>query len=192
VTQGYNGSYSHNGADQYAIDWKMPCGTPVHAARAGVVAKVKVDSSSGGPDRKYENCANYILIRHSDGTLANYAHLAKDGAKVKAGDVVEAGDLIGFSGNTGFTSGPHLHFSVFKTKNGKQRLSIPVQFQTASSGALTLVEGRTYKSIVPPKAVAHVRFSSPRVSATPVSLAKPVQPAPALPAVAARSHEIKS
>src|SRR3954469_25583354 len=64
VTQGYNGSYSHSGADQYAIDWKMPSGTEVHAARRGVVAKVKVDSNVGGPDRKYESCANYILIRH--------------------------------------------------------------------------------------------------------------------------------
>ncbi len=197
VTQGYNGSYSHSGADQFAIDWKMACGTPVHAARAGVVAKVKVDSSSGGPDRKYENSANYILIRHSDGTLANYAHLSKNGAKVKAGDVVEAGDLIGFSGNTGFTSGPHLHFSVFKTKSGKERLSIPVKFQTAASGALTLVEGRTYKNMVAPRAVAQAGVRSPSVSAAPVSMPKSAQPvsAPAVGGVGGvggKMREIKS
>src|SRR5262249_11805626 len=116
VTQGYNGSYSHNGSDQYSVDWKMAGGAPVHAARGGIVVKVKVESNVGGPDRKYENSANHILIRHSDGTLANYAHLSRDGAKVKVGQIVESGDLIALSGNTGFTSGPHLHFSVFKTK----------------------------------------------------------------------------
>ena len=167
VTQGYNGSYSHTGSDQYAIDWKMAPGTPVHAARGGVVVKVKVDSNVGGPDRKYENSANYILVRHSDGTLANYAHLSKDGAKVKVGQIVAPGDLLGLSGNTGFTSGPHLHFSVFKTKDGKERQSIPVKFRTANSGSLTLVEGKTYKCVVPAKAVvAKNRVSTPAVSAT--------------------------
>src|SRR6266436_878804 len=73
VTQGYNGSYSHSGSDQYALDFKMLAGTPVHAARGGVVVKVKDDSGSGGPSRKFESCANYILIRHDDDTLANYA-----------------------------------------------------------------------------------------------------------------------
>src|SRR5262245_44188224 len=118
VTQGHNGSYSHTGAEQYAIDWRMPVGTPVHAARNGVVAKVKDDSSKGGGDRKYENCANYVLIRHDDGTVANYAHLQKSGSKVVVGQIVEAGDLIGLSGSTGFSTGPHLHFAVFKTKDG--------------------------------------------------------------------------
>lgn len=145
-TQAHNGAYSHHGSDQYAIDFKMPVGTPVHAARGGVVAKIKDDSSKGGPDRKYENHANYVLIRHSDGTLGNYAHLAKGGAKVVVGQRVEAGDLIALSGNTGFSSGAHLHFSVFKTKNGKGRLSIPVKFETANDSAITLAEGKTYRS----------------------------------------------
>jgi len=178
VTQGYNGSYSHSGADQYAIDWKMPCGTPVHAARGGVVVKVKVDSNASGPDRKFENQANYILIRHSDGTLANYAHLSKDGARVKAGQVVEIGDVIGLSGNTGYTSGPHLHFSVFKTWNGKQRLSIPVKFQTASAPATTLAEGKTYKCVLPSKSVAKAQTALPPVSSAPVPAPKPVEVAP--------------
>jgi murein DD-endopeptidase MepM/ murein hydrolase activator NlpD len=136
--------------------------------------KVKVDSNTGGPDRKFENCANYILIRHSDGTVANYAHLSKDGTRVKPGQVVEAGDLIGYSGNTGFTSGPHLHFSVFKTKSGKQRLSIPVKFQSANANCITLAEGKSYKCIVAPRAVAKAR-SLPTVSATIVPAAKPVE-----------------
>jgi murein DD-endopeptidase MepM/ murein hydrolase activator NlpD len=146
VTQGHNGSYSHTGAEQYAIDWRMPVGTAVHAARSGIVAKVKDDSSKGGGDRKYEHCANYILIRHDDGTLANYAHLQKAGSLVVVGQTVEAGDLIGFSGSTGFSTGPHLHFAVFKTRDGRRRESIPVRFRTSSSTAASLVEGRNYKS----------------------------------------------
>ncbi|HEY0455635.1 MAG TPA: M23 family metallopeptidase [Verrucomicrobiae bacterium] len=147
VTQGYNGSYSHTGPDQYAIDWKMPAGTPVHAARDGVVAKVKDDSNTGGGDRKFVNCANYILIRHADGTMANYAHLQKGGSRVRVGQRVQAGDCIGMSGNTGFSSGPHLHFSVFKTRDGMQRVSLPVKFRTGNGSGITLAEGKTYKCI---------------------------------------------
>ena len=146
VTQAYNGHYSHFGSDQYAIDFKMPVGTPVHASRAGMVAKIKDDSAKGGADRKYENQANYVLIRHDDGTLGNYAHLAKGGVKVTVGQRVQSGDLIALSGNTGFSSGAHLHFSVFKTKDGKGRLSIPVRFETADVRAMTLAEGETYRS----------------------------------------------
>jgi murein DD-endopeptidase MepM/ murein hydrolase activator NlpD len=147
VTQGYNGTYSHTGPDQYAIDFKMAAGTPVHAAREGRVVKIKDDSNKGGGDRSYVNDANYILIKHSDGTIANYAHLSKGGCKVKVGDYVKAGDCIGKSGNTGFSSGAHLHFSVFKTRDGKERLSIPVKFQTGNGTSMTLAEGKTYKAI---------------------------------------------
>ncbi|MDB6030083.1 MAG: family peptidase [Verrucomicrobiales bacterium] len=147
VTQGFNGTYSHTGADQYAIDFKMSAGTGVHAAREGRVVKIKDDSNQGGGDRKYVNCANYVLIKHSDGTIANYAHLAKGGARVKVGDYVRAGDLIAHSGSTGFSSGPHLHFSVFKTRDGKERVSIPVKFQTGNGSGMILAEGKTYKAI---------------------------------------------
>jgi murein DD-endopeptidase MepM/ murein hydrolase activator NlpD len=73
-------------------DFKMPVGTPVHAARKGVVVKLKTDSSVGGGNRKYEDDANYIIIRHSDGTLGNYAHLQNNGSTVKVGQYVLAGD----------------------------------------------------------------------------------------------------
>jgi murein DD-endopeptidase MepM/ murein hydrolase activator NlpD len=165
VTQGYNGTYSHTGPDQYAIDFKMPGGTPIHAARKGVVVKVKDDSDLGGPNRKYETCANYILIQHPDGTLANYAHLQKSGCRVKLGQEVRAGDLIALSGNTGFTSGPHLHFSVFKTRaDGGGRESIPVNFRTADASAITLVEGQNYKPLSPDGRAyrGHLTLTSPK------------------------------
>jgi len=166
LTQGYNGSYSHTGPDQFALDFRMPVGTAVHAARGGMVVKVKTDSSSGGGDRKYQNQANYILVRHSDGTLANYAHLKKDGAIVKVGQMIEAGDLIGFSGNTGFSSGPHLHFSVFKTKNGSQRQTVPVKFRTSDAFAVTLTEGKNYTCAATAMALSKPARNSPVVSDT--------------------------
>jgi len=144
VTQAYNGKFSHTGSNQYATDWDLPEGTLVHAARGGVVVRPKDDSDKGGPDRKFENAANYILIRHSDGSIGNYAHLQKGGAKVVLGQKVKAGDWIALSGNSGFSTGPHLHFAVFKTKNGSERVSIPTKFRTLNAAAITLAEGQNY------------------------------------------------
>lgn len=149
VSQGFNGEYSHHGPNQYAIDWRMPVGTPIHAARAGVVVALKRDSNRGGADAKYDSEANYILIRHDDGTLGHYVHLMKDGVKVKIGQHVRTGQLIGLSGNTGHTTGPHLHFAVFKAKNGKERESIPIRFQTSTATAAILESGRSYTALDP-------------------------------------------
>src|SRR5439155_19393249 len=110
-------------------------------------------------------CANYLVIRQPDGTLANYGHLQKGGIRVKAGQQVYAGDLIALSGNTGFTSGPHLHFSVFKTRpDGGGRASIPVRFKTADAPAITLVEGRNYKPILAEDRFdrSHLTLTSPK------------------------------
>ncbi len=143
VSQAFGGTFSHSGPEKYAIDWNMPEGTPVRAARAGVVVGLRQDSHSGGADRRFENDANYILIEHADQTIANYAHLMPNGVRVKIGDRVEAGDFIGFSGNTGFSSGPHLHLSVFKASDGKTRESIPIRFDTGSGVPTKLVAGQT-------------------------------------------------
>jgi murein DD-endopeptidase MepM/ murein hydrolase activator NlpD len=162
VSQGYNGGYSHKGANQYAVDWKMPEGTPVRAARGGLVVKIKDDSDKGGNTVAYDRYNNYVLIRHEDGTLGHYCHLQKGGVRVTPGEVVKAGDFIALSGNTGFSSGPHLHFCVFKTRDGKNRESIPVQFRVADRGVLTLAEGRKYKASDVP--VAQTVVQQPPVS----------------------------
>lgn len=146
ITQGYNGKFSHQGSNKYAIDWDMPQGTPVCAARGGLVVKVKDDSDIGGADIKFDPFNNYVLIRHEDGTLGHYCHLKKGGVKVHPGQIVKAGDIIALSGSTGFASGPHLHFCVFMTKDGKQRVSIPVKFRIANGDAITLVEGKKYRA----------------------------------------------
>lgn len=146
VSQGFHGKYSHTGGDCFSIDFKMPEGTPVHAAREGVVVGVKDDSDTGGSDKKFEWDANYILVRHSDGTLGHYVHLRKGGGKVKVGQQVKAGDFIGLSGNTGHSTGPHLHFAVFKAKNGKQRETVPIKYRTTPLMAEVLAEGRSYQA----------------------------------------------
>ncbi len=146
VSQGFHGNYSHTGGDCFSIDFKMPEGSPVHAARDGVVVGTKSDSDLGGSSKKYEWDANYILVKHSDGTLGHYVHLQKDGVKVKVGDQVQAGQFIGLSGNTGHSTGPHLHFAVFRAQTGKSRETIPVKFRTTPLLAEVLSEGRSYKA----------------------------------------------
>jgi murein DD-endopeptidase MepM/ murein hydrolase activator NlpD len=149
VTQAYNGKFSHTGSNQYAVDWQMPEGTLVRASRGGVVVRVRDDSDRGGPSMDFDKYNNYVLIRHDDGTLGHYCHLKKGGCLVKIGQAVVTGQPIAHSGNTGFSSGPHLHFCVFKTKNGRERVSLPVKFMTASDHATTLLSGRSYRAAVP-------------------------------------------
>ena len=146
ITQGYNGKFSHQGSNKYAIDWQMPEGTAVCAARGGLVVKVKDDSDRGGPSIKFDPFNNYVLIRHDDGTLGHYCHLKKGGVVVHPGQVVKTGEMIALSGDTGFSSGAHLHFCVFMAKDGLQRESIPVKFHVADGDAIALVEGRKYRA----------------------------------------------
>lgn len=150
VDQGFNGSFTHMGDNQYAIDFAMDIGTPICAARGGLVVYVKEDSSKGGVSASYANDANYILIYHKDGTFGNYVHLKKDGALVEPGDIVEPGQIIGYSGNTGQSSGPHLHFDVrVPTVKGLQ--SIPIKFLNYDGNAVIPQEGNYYYSVHPGK-----------------------------------------
>ena len=127
VMQGYNGSYSHQG--QFALDFKAKKGTPIHAAREGLVYKTESSHVKGGPKKKFLRLGNHIVIKHSDGTFAAYWHLLYKGALVKVGDTISKGQLIGLSGNTGYSSWAHLHFDVYYYSEGKQ-VTIPTLFKT--------------------------------------------------------------
>lgn len=143
VMQGYGGEFSHKGELQYAMDFDMPEGTPVHAARAGTVVKLEEKNAKGGPTKEMMDFANYVTIMHGDGTFADYSHLKKGGVAVEVGQRVQSGQLIGYSGNTGFSTGPHLHFIVKKVKRGGGFISIPVKFVTVN-GIELLEAGQRY------------------------------------------------
>lgn len=145
VTQGYNGSYSHTGDARYAVDFELPEGTPLFAAREGRVVGVREDSTVGGPDPAYMDEANYIVIRHPDGTFGEYLHLQPQGAEVEVGQSVERGQLIGYSGDTGFSGGPHLHFMVAGAAEAAGRRSFPVQFATQQGVLAELQAGQAYR-----------------------------------------------
>jgi murein DD-endopeptidase MepM/ murein hydrolase activator NlpD len=131
VVQGYGSRFSHTGLEEFAVDLDMPTGTPVHAARSGVVAQVEESHAKGCWEDGCGRFANYIVILHSDGTTGEYYHLRKNGALVDVGDNVAQGQQIGYSGNTGHTTMPHLHFAVYRAVDWGRTQSIPVRFQGA-------------------------------------------------------------
>ncbi|MGI9222389.1 MAG: M23 family metallopeptidase [Woeseiaceae bacterium] len=130
VLQGYGSRFSHTGLEEFAIDFDMKIGTSVHAARAGVVARVQESHAKGCWDDGCGAYANYVVILHNDGTTGEYYHLQKDGVLVGVGDRVAQGQKIAYSGNTGHTTMPHLHFAVYRATTGGNTQSIPVRFQS--------------------------------------------------------------
>ena len=128
LSQGFNGSFSHQGIN--AIDFSMPEGSPVHAARGGQVLWVEQSFKTGGFKAIFKNKANYISIQHADGTQATYAHLMFNGALVKPGDHVVKGSHIGFSGKTGYAKGPHLHFEVSRITPAGELESLPFKIRS--------------------------------------------------------------
>ncbi|MFH0852181.1 MAG: peptidoglycan DD-metalloendopeptidase family protein [bacterium] len=110
ISQGYgatsqtgfiNSAYSfHNG-----VDFAVKSGTPVKAADSGVVKAM-------GDNGKYAY-GKWIAIDHQNGLITLYAHFS--GYAVSVGQKVTRGQTIGYSGNTGFSTGPHLHFTVYAT-----------------------------------------------------------------------------
>lgn len=116
VVQGYYSSYSHK--NRAALDFKMKPGTPIHAARDGVVIRVVENNDRGGLNKSNRPFANLIVLQHPDGGRTGYWHLKKDGAFVNIGDSVKQGQVIGLSGKTGYTAFPHLHFIAWRPGGG--------------------------------------------------------------------------
>ena len=130
IDQGFGGRFSHDDEqNRHALDFAAEIGTPVLAARGGTVMQVESDFSKAGLKReRYGGRANFVRILHDDGSMALYAHLKADGALVRVGQRVAAGQQIGLSGNTGFTTGPHLHFAV-QVNRGMRLVSIPFRMR---------------------------------------------------------------
>lgn len=124
LTQGANGRYSHFTAKgRYAQDIAMPEGTPIVAARSGMVVKVENQQSGRGNNPS----GNFVRVLHDDGTMGVYLHLQRGSVVVREGQHVAHGALLARSGNTGNSTGPHLHF-VVQRNTGLALESIPFDF----------------------------------------------------------------
>lgn len=134
-------TFTHKALDRYAYDFRMDIGTNVVSAREGVVTEVVEDNEDNN------GCGqppNVVKIRHVDETIAQYYHLTKNGALVKVGDTVNQGQVIALSGNTGCSTGPHLHFQVVVKEHGN---SIPVTFKNTQPNPRGLVSEREYTAL---------------------------------------------
>ena len=146
ISQAYPDMITHTTpGSRHAVDIALPEGTPVYAARGGMVFDVAYDSYSGGTTEADRAKANLVRILHDDGTMAVYAHLAWNAIRVRPGTRVERGEYIANSGNTGFSTGPHLHFGVQRNDNG-QVVSVPVTFEGSGGIAIAPESGKHLKA----------------------------------------------
>ena len=124
LTQGANGKYSHfTPKGRYALDIAMPEGTPIVSARSGMVVKIENQQSGRGNNPS----GNFVRVLHDDGTMGVYLHLQRGSVKVREGQRVTLGQQLARSGNTGNSTGPHLHF-VVQRNVGMALESIPYDF----------------------------------------------------------------
>jgi len=147
VLQGFHGGFSHRGSNEYAVDFDCPVATPVTATRPGVVVAINASAQGSGTTPEYldDRRANFVLIRHDDGTIGEYMHLAPSGVEVSAGQAVQRGQEIALSGNTGFSSIPHLHFQVMTAAgDGVTKQSFPFELAVAPNRASVPVLGQRY------------------------------------------------
>lgn len=148
-------------ANKYAVDFTMPVGTGVFAMRDGVVVAVEEShpdlpvgadgQTSPPPTDADRDKANIVRVRHADGTFAQYVHLKQNGVDVAVGDAVTAGTTkLGDSGNSGHSTGPHLHVVVFKLRFDEAAgtstlVSIPFKFKGPTGAGVTPGKGQKFK-----------------------------------------------
>jgi murein DD-endopeptidase MepM/ murein hydrolase activator NlpD len=151
LIQAYESKMSHKG--EMALDFKLKKGTKICAARDGVIIATRKDAGKGGLKQQYLMEANYISVQHNDGSVAHYWHLQKNGVNVSVGDTVKTGQHIGYSGNTGYSAFPHLHFEVQARLPDRQDyntagnfVQIPTRFYT-SKGVIYLRPGKFYRTV---------------------------------------------
>ena len=128
IQQAWGGGFSHDHAEnRHAVDFAAPVGTPVVAARDGLVMQAEsgFDEAVPGEDESTLLArANFIRVLHDDGTMALYAHLQAGGVLARIGQRVRRGQVIARSGNTGHSTAPHLHF-VVQANRGMHLASVP-------------------------------------------------------------------
>lgn len=123
VGQSYFETPTH--MDKYALDFNMDEGTEICAIREGIVIDVEEKNNKGCGKKECMKYNNYVMIKHEDGSIADYSHIQKKGALVKVGDHVKTGQPIALSGATGWASGPHLHLEVYQPRfTGNESLNV--------------------------------------------------------------------
>ncbi len=149
VLQGFHGAFSHRGSNEHAVDFDCPVATNILAARPGTIVAANAGAQGAGttPDFLDYRRTNFVIVQHDDGTLGEYMHLAPSSVRVSMGQRVERGDELALSGNTGFSSTPHLHFQVITAADdGVNAVSFPFQFAVTAQRIETPVQGRSYPS----------------------------------------------
>lgn len=116
----------YNGAGHNGIDFAVPIGTALYSAADGVVMGVD-DSDTSCRGASY---GKWVLIKHNNGLTTLYAHMSS--FSVSEGQAVTSGQKIGLSGNTGYSTGPHLHFTVYATQG--VHVAGPTEYKSKSCG----------------------------------------------------------
>ncbi len=149
VLQGFHGAFSHHGSNEFAVDFDCPVATPVLAARDGTVIAFNGAAQGAGttPDFLDYKRTNFVLVQHDDGTLGEYMHLSPSGVEVKVGQHVARGARLGLSGNTGFSSTPHLHFQVMTAaEDGASIRSFAFELAVRPKRVEEPVQGKRYSA----------------------------------------------
>jgi murein DD-endopeptidase MepM/ murein hydrolase activator NlpD len=149
VLQGFHGAFSHRGSNEFAVDFDCPVATPVLAARDGMVVAYNAAAQGAGttPDFLDYKRTNFVLVAHDDGTIGEYMHLSPSGIEVKPGQRVARGERLALSGNTGFSSTPHLHFQVMTAgEDGASVQSFPFQIASKPKRVEEPLQGRRYSA----------------------------------------------
>jgi murein DD-endopeptidase MepM/ murein hydrolase activator NlpD len=149
VLQGFHGKFSHKGSNEFAVDFDCPVATPVLATREGIVVAANASAQTSGttPDFLDYRQTNFVIVMHDDGTLGEYMHLAPSSVGVKPGQRVDRRQMLALSGNTGYSSTPHLHFQVMTAADdGVAARSFPFQLATRPDKVEEPVLGRRYSA----------------------------------------------
>ena len=141
VAQGNNGAFTHQGSQQFAYDFTGTEGTPLVASRSGIVNSVRSNITVNCQDQGFQGTCpffgNFVSVVHQDGSEAFYLHMVTNSPVVVAGQEVRRGDVLGALGNTGNSTGPHVHFHV----NGPgSTISIPARFELFQNPLMTFMQ----------------------------------------------------
>ena len=122
--------YDGDGWQKYAVDFAMPIGTKIFAAQEGYVYDIWDGFEKGELKKSYLYKCNLVILEHEKEEFSVYVHLKK-GIELNEGEYISKGSLIGYSGVSGYTNYPHLHFDISKDK-GATWETIPARFQVGN------------------------------------------------------------